>query len=80
MEQCCIESLALKGIADGFALTPEGGGYTCDRCRRYYQIVNGQWTPAFKCPHCDAVSFNPHDIAQWYCGQCHVFVDTPFFA
>jgi hypothetical protein len=38
MERCCIESLALKGIADGFQLTPEGGEWTCDQCGRYYQI------------------------------------------
>jgi hypothetical protein len=75
MNTCCIESLALKGMADGFALTPEGGGYTCDRCGSYYQIVRGQWTAAFKCPRCGRVSFNPTDRRERYCGACHVFVD-----
>ena len=23
------------------------------------------------CPRCGAVSYNPHDIAAGYCGQCH---------
>lgn len=75
MDRCCIESLALKGIADGFAVTPEGGGYACDQCGRYYQIVRGQWTAALKCPQCGAVSFNPHDLTNRYCGRCHVFLD-----
>lgn len=70
MELCCIESLALKGFAD---LTPEGGGYTCDRCGRYYQIVNGQWRDAYRCPRCLAVSFNPTDRRERYCGRCHAF-------
>jgi hypothetical protein len=33
------------------------------------------WRPAFTCPRCHAVSFNVHDIAQRYCGQCHTFGD-----
>jgi hypothetical protein len=75
MKRCCIESLALKGIADGFVLTPEGGDYTCDQCGRYYQIANGHWTPAFKCSRCGAVSYNINDIRERYCGRCHVFID-----
>lgn len=32
-------------------------------------------TPAsFVCPACGRESFNPHDIAQRYCGACHQFV------
>ena len=73
MDRCCIESLALKGIADGFALTPEGGGWTCDQCGRYYQIAGGHWAAAYRCPRCAAVSFNPNDIRERYCGACHQF-------
>ena len=69
MERCCIESLALKGLADGFALTPEGGGWTCDRCGQYYQIVRGQWTPAYRCPRCGRVSFNPTDASSGTAGR-----------
>lgn len=29
----------------------------------------------FTCPFCGAVSHNPNDLAQRYCGRCHVFVD-----
>jgi ribosomal protein S27AE len=32
---------------------------------------------SFVCPRCGAVSYNPHDIAEHYCGRCHVFVDDP---
>lgn len=27
------------------------------------------------CLRCGAQSFNPHDIAERYCGRCHVFHD-----
>jgi ribosomal protein S27AE len=33
--------------------------------------------PSFICPRCGAESFNLNDIAQRYCGRCHVFVDDP---
>jgi predicted RNA-binding Zn-ribbon protein involved in translation (DUF1610 family) len=29
----------------------------------------------FRCPRCGAVSYNPHDKAEGYCGRCHAFVD-----
>jgi len=32
--------------------------------------------PAFRCPSCGAVSYNPHDIRERYCGRCHHFVDV----
>lgn len=34
-------------------------------------------TPSFTCPRCGAVSYNPNDIRERYCGRCHVFVDDP---
>jgi hypothetical protein len=37
-------------------------------------------TPSLVCPQCGRVSHNPHDVAQRYCGFCHVFLDdlAPF--
>jgi hypothetical protein len=35
----------------------------------------GTGPPAFRCPRCGAVSYNPNDIRENYCGRCHVFVD-----
>jgi ribosomal protein L37E len=33
-------------------------------------------TPAsYVCPRCGAESFNLNDVAQRYCGRCHVFED-----
>jgi ribosomal protein S27AE len=29
------------------------------------------------CPRCGAVSYNPHDKEQRYCGFCHRFEDVP---
>lgn len=30
--------------------------------------------PHFTCPQCGAVSYNPNDILNRYCGRCHVFM------
>jgi len=27
----------------------------------------------FVCPSCHRISFNPNDLAERYCGACHVF-------
>lgn len=29
----------------------------------------------FTCPLCGAISHNPNDARERYCGRCHVFVD-----
>lgn len=29
--------------------------------------------PSFICPRCGAVSFNPNDVVNGYCGRCHDF-------
>lgn len=29
----------------------------------------------FICPKCNRVSHNPNDVAEKYCGACHLFVD-----
>lgn len=29
--------------------------------------------PSYECPRCQMVSYNPNDIANRYCGNCHVF-------
>jgi uncharacterized membrane protein YgcG len=34
-------------------------------------------TPHFRCPQCGRISFNHNDIAQRYCGRCHLFADDP---
>ena len=31
--------------------------------------------PSFACPRCQAVSYNPNDIRERYCGRCHQFAD-----
>lgn len=33
--------------------------------------------PHFTCPRCAATSWNPNDIAQLYCGRCHLFFAPP---
>ena len=30
-------------------------------------------TPSFACPVCRAVSYNPNDVAERYCGRCRQF-------
>ena len=31
--------------------------------------------PSIRCPRCGMRSYNPHDIDQRYCGNCHAFHD-----
>jgi hypothetical protein len=32
-----------------------------------------QAQPSFECPSCGAVSYNPNDIRERYCGRCHAW-------
>ncbi len=29
--------------------------------------------PSFRCPVCKMVSYNPNDVREGYCGNCHAF-------
>jgi hypothetical protein len=29
--------------------------------------------PSILCPHCKLISYQPEDVANRYCGHCHVF-------
>ena len=73
LDRCCLESLARKGITDGFALATEGDGWTCHHCGGYLQINGGVWRAAYRCPRCGRVSFNPTDRQERYCGACQQF-------
>lgn len=33
--------------------------------------------PTITCPRCEAVSANPNDIREGYCGRCHDWTGTP---
>lgn len=33
---------------------------------------------AFTCPDCGAVSHNPNDERERYCGRCHAFVEDRY--
>jgi len=39
-----------------------------------------QARPQFTCPECSAVSHNPNDIAERYCGRCHWWTGDPELA
>jgi transcription elongation factor Elf1 len=32
-------------------------------------------TPSFTCPKCGMRSYNPNDVRERYCGNCHLFID-----
>jgi|HubBroStandDraft_2_1064218.scaffolds.fasta_scaffold02197_2 predicted amidophosphoribosyltransferase len=46
------------------------GRIRCDQCGK--PLV---FPVSFVCPRCGAVSHNPNDVCERYCGRCHVFVD-----
>ena len=33
--------------------------------------------PSITCPICDRTSYNPNDIREGYCGNCHVWTSPP---
>jgi len=37
------------------------------------EIPTLHFTELFVCPSCHRISFNPTDLAERYCGACHVF-------
>ena len=37
------------------------------------RVIVERQAPSITCPTCGAVSHNPNDIAQRYCGHCHQF-------
>lgn len=57
-----------------------------------YEVANQLWKIAaylnrrrgqatvFVCPHCRAVSYNPNDVAESYCGRCHWWTGNPVLA
>lgn len=47
----------------------------CETCGGSGIAARQEDPPSFTCPRCGAVSFNPNDIRERYCGRCHVFVD-----
>jgi Domain of unknown function (DUF3846) len=79
------QALAGNGLVVGREVETElrPGGYTTGdpgisieelaRLVLFVRFVPGR----FECPRCGAVSFHPRDIAERYCGRCHVFVDDP---
>jgi ribosomal protein S27AE len=63
--------------ASGYADTPENRETLIAAAREYFQVVEvvDSAPPCYRCPRCGAISFNPHDREQKYCGRCHQFED-----
>lgn len=40
-----------------------------------YHLVRHMGQRCLLCRRCNRITFNPNDIAQRYCGFCHVFLD-----
>jgi ribosomal protein L37AE/L43A len=41
--------------------------------RRIANEAEAENQPSFTCPTCSMTSYNPTDIAERYCGNCHAF-------
>ncbi len=39
-----------------------------------YRILTLRGRQAILCLFCDWLSFNPNDVANQYCGHCHIFL------
>jgi ribosomal protein L37E len=40
---------------------------------RTYELVDEQGLSGIRCLCCGSVSYHPQDVAQRYCGCCHLF-------
>lgn len=36
-------------------------------------VITSKRQRAYKCPQCGMINYNPHDIENKYCGNCHEF-------
>jgi hypothetical protein len=45
-----------------------------------YEITSDGEQSSIRCLVCGATSYNPNDIANKYCGNCHSFLDTETMA
>jgi len=43
------------------------------RQRAIDEVLQARGHPSIVCPQCGMRSYNPHDIAERYCGACHEF-------
>lgn len=72
VEQDLREALVLlREWVDG-TLSRETYGERATRTRNF--LVKA--TPTFTCPVCGAISFNPTDIREGYCGRCHDWTEA----
>lgn len=55
--------------------TVTGQVYTVLAIERF-EVVDRDTPTCYECPFCDRISFNPHDVANRYCGACHRFLDS----
>jgi ribosomal protein S27AE len=46
-----------------------------ERGERLYAIVRREGVLGIECGRCGAVSFNPNDVKQAFCGACHRFLE-----
>jgi hypothetical protein len=58
----------------GRALLQRMAGDIAASSVNFLMVENGE---AIMCLKCGMVSFNPNDVAQRYCGACHVFLNQP---
>jgi hypothetical protein len=50
----------------------------CDSCKPYMvatinSLLGPAAQPSITCPSCSKTSYNPNDVRERYCGNCHLF-------
>lgn len=55
------------------AMTSTEPPMPAEQIERWLETGEGPQPPSTQCPICGIVSFNVNDIAEGYCGRCHVF-------
>lgn len=52
------------------------GGATIHKDDCFIKKLIEEHFPHIRCPKCGMVSYNPNDIRERYCGNCHAFHET----
>jgi predicted RNA-binding Zn-ribbon protein involved in translation (DUF1610 family) len=54
------------------------GGQNHGKCKHFGMVLRYlEHHNKYACPRCGAVSFNPNDRRERYCGRCHQFDEHP---
>jgi ribosomal protein S27AE len=71
----CFETMVFGGDLDGYQARTRD--YWVALADHMVAVEKVKGEGVYKCPRCGAISHNPNDAANRYCGRCHQFEGDP---